>query len=158
LNASTSSIVPERSLDLSDPRLQRFYEYWRSKHRGDRLPGRQDIDPLEIPDLLPHVSMLDVVGDGASMRFRFRLVGTANVRIAGREHTGAFIEDVFEHADAARFHAAYRAIVETREPHSWLTSAAVRGNPPVRYARVMVPLATDGKTVDMLMGVFFLTE
>lgn len=150
--------MPVNPLDLTDPRFQRFYEYWRSKHRGDRLPGRQDIDPLEIPDLLPHVSMVDVVGEGASMRFRFRLVGTANVRFAGREFTGAFIEDVFEPADAARVHAAYRAIVETREPHSWLTSAAVRGNRPLRYSRLMVPLATDGETVDILMGVFFISE
>ena len=145
-------------LDLSDPRLRRFYDYWQSKHRGDRLPGRQDIDPLEIPDLLPHVSMVDVVGKGGDMRFRFRLVGTAYVHIAGREYTGAFIEDVFEADDAVRLQAAYREIVETRQPHYWSTSIVVRGNPPVRYARLMVPLASDGDTVDILMGVFFPTD
>ena len=52
----------------------------------------------------------------------------------------------------------YREIVETRQPHYWLTNLAVRGNPPVRYARLMVPLSSDGVTVDMLMGVFFLTD
>ena len=146
------------SLELNDPRLRRFYDYWQSKHRDGRLPGRQDIDPLEIPDLLPHVSILDVVGEGDAMRFRFRLVGTANVHIAGREHTGAFIEDVFEADDAARLQTAFRGIVESREPHYWLTSVAVRGNRPVHYARLMVPLASDGQNVDMLMGVFFLVD
>jgi hypothetical protein len=141
-------------LDLSDPRLRRFYDYWQGKRRGDRLPGRQDIDPLEIPDLLPHISMVDVVGQGDAMRFRFRLVGTANVEIAGREHTGAFIEDIFAPDDAARVRETYREMVATKEPHYWLTTLTVRGNPPVRYARLMVPLASDGETVDMLMGVF----
>ncbi|MGE5146600.1 MAG: PAS domain-containing protein [Candidatus Eiseniibacteriota bacterium] len=145
-------------LELSDPRLRRFYDYWQGKHRGDRLPGRQDIDPLEIPDLLPHVSILDVVGQGDAVRFRFRLVGTANVQIAGREHTGAFIEEVFEADDAARLQTTFRGIVDNREPHYWQTSMAVRGNEPVSYVRLMVPLASDGATVDMLMGVFFLIE
>jgi hypothetical protein len=158
LDGSTTRFVPFMPLNLSDPRLRRFYDYWQSKHRGDRLPGRRDIDPLEIPDLLPHVSMLDVVGAGDSMRFRFRLVGTANVHIAGREHTGAFIEDVFEPEDAATLQSTYRDLVKTRQPHYWVTSLAVRGNPPVRYTRLMVPLASDGVTVDMLMGVFFLTD
>lgn len=40
-------------LELSDPRLRRFYDYWQSKHRGECLPGRQDIDPLEIPTSCP---------------------------------------------------------------------------------------------------------
>jgi hypothetical protein len=150
--------VPRLPSEFSDLRLRRFYDYWQGKRRGERLPGRQDIDPLEIPDLLPHISILDVVGTGTAMRFRFRLVGTANVRIAGREYTGAFIDDVFEAEDAARMGAAYREIVDRREPHYWVNQAAVRGNPPVRYSRLMVPLATDGQTVDMLMGVFFFTD
>jgi len=150
--------VPGLRSELRHPRLRRFYDYWQGKRQGDRLPGRQHIDPLEIPDLLPHISILDVVGAGDAVRFRFRLVGTANVRIAGREYTGAFIDDVFEREDAARLHAAYRDIVERREPHYWVTQAAVRGNPPVNYARLMVPLATDGETVDMLMGLFFFTD
>jgi hypothetical protein len=80
------------------------------------------------------------------------------VRVAGREYTGRFIEDVFEPDDAARMTASCRAIVERREPHYWVNQAAVRGNPPVRYARLMVPLAGDGVTVDMLMGIFLFTD
>jgi hypothetical protein len=144
--------------EFKDLRLRRFYDYWQSKRQGERLPGRQDIDPLEIPDLLTHISILDVIGTGPVMRFRFRLVGTANVRIAGREYTGAFVDDVFEPADAARMGAAYRDIVEKREPHYWDNRAAVRGNPPVRYSRLMVPLASDGMTVDMLMGLFLFID
>ena len=144
--------------EFKDPRLRRFYDYWQGKRHGERVPGRQDVDPLEIPDLLPYISILDVLGAGPAMRFRFRLVGTANVRIAGREYTGAFIDDVFEPADAARMNAAYRDIVERREPHYWVNQAAVRGNAPVRYSRLMVPLATDGATVDMLMGLFLFID
>lgn len=150
--------MPGLPSEFSDPRLRRFYDYWQGKRQGSRLPGRQDIDPLEIPDLLPHISILDVVGTGAAARFRFRLVGTANVRIAGRECTGAFIDDVFDPDDAARMGDAYRTILDGREPHYWVNQAAVRGNPPVRYCRLMVPLATDGMTVDMLMGLFIFVD
>jgi hypothetical protein len=149
--------MPGTPLNLDDPRLKRFYDYWRSKHRAALLPGRADIDPLDIPDLLPHISMLDVVREDGALRFRFRLVGTANVQIAGREHTGAFIEDVFEPADVAQLQTIYRTIVETREPHFWQIRLGTMGNPAAHYARLMVPLATDGLTVDLLMGLFVVT-
>jgi hypothetical protein len=155
--ARPDQAVPAFRATLEDPRLRRFYDYWRSKCDGDRLPGRRDIDPLDLPDLLPLITILDIVAAGDGARFRFRLVGTANVAVAGREYTGSFIEDVFEPEDAARMTASCRAIVERREPHYWVNLAAVRGNPPVRYARLMVPLASDGVSVDMLMGLFLFT-
>src|SRR5690606_1565782 len=150
---SGNSFAPEPVV-LGDPRLLRFHDYWRSKCRGDLLPGRQDIDPLDIPELLPHITMIDVVRGDDALRFRFRLVGTANVQIAGREHTGAFIEEVFEPAQVAQLREIYGTIVATREPHFWRAHLGAAGGPPVDYARLMVPLATDGKTVDLLMGLF----
>ena len=142
------------SLVLDDPRLKRFHDYWQSRRRGDLLPGRKDIDPLDIPDLLPRVSLLDVIRAGDTLRYRFRLVGTAVVRITGREHTGAFMDAVFEPHDVARLETIYRAIVETHEPHYWQVRIAMLGGTPAHLARLMVPLATDGRTVDLLMAVF----
>ena len=51
-------------LKFEPPRLQRLYEYWRSKVRDRRLPARADIDPLDIPDLLSNLVLIDVVGEG----------------------------------------------------------------------------------------------
>ena len=46
---------------ITDARLRALYEYWMEK-RGDRaMPARADIDPTEIPDLLPIVGLADVI-------------------------------------------------------------------------------------------------
>ena len=50
-----------------------LYRYWDGRRNGRRMPARRDIDPADIPGLLPHVSLIHKP-DG---QFRFRLVGSA---------------------------------------------------------------------------------
>jgi hypothetical protein len=47
--------------------------YWQAI-KGDRLPSRHDIDPIDIPDLLANIMLLDVLESGKD--FRYRLAGT----------------------------------------------------------------------------------
>ena len=62
-----------------------LYHYWLAK-RGDRaMPARKDINPAEIPVLLPYL----VIVDKAEDRFRYRLVGTAVVEQFGHDFTRA---------------------------------------------------------------------
>ena len=135
------------------PKIRQIVGYWESKHPAKGvLPGRQHLDPIDIPHLLPNVWLVDVARD--PYRFRFRLVGTAVVEYAGEDNTGrwfdeslpGFVPDVFID------------LVETREP-SWQRSAS-RMRPYKEYReleRVRLPLARDGTTVDMILclTVFF---
>ena len=48
----TAGAMPDFQLDaikqaLHSPTLHRLYDYWRGKWRGDLLPGRPDIDPID---------------------------------------------------------------------------------------------------------------
>ena len=61
-------------LEHLDEPLRTMYAYWRSKREGRRMPSRQSIEPSEIPRLLPHVMITEVIDHGA--RFRYRLSGT----------------------------------------------------------------------------------
>ena len=61
---------------LRDDRHRRVFEYWRSKAPEGVLPGRRDIDPLEVPDLLPWLTLIDVVWEQERLRLRCRLMGT----------------------------------------------------------------------------------
>ena len=70
------------------PSVQCFYEYWRSKCVDGRLPERHDIDPLEIPELLPGIILMDVARDGQRLRFRIRLAGTMVCSVHHRDITG----------------------------------------------------------------------
>ena len=138
-----------------DSKLCRFLEYWSSKAAEGRLPGRQHIDPLEIPGLLSSIVMMDVVRDDeGGMRFRFRLVGTEIVTLHGRDLTGHWLDEAFPSGTAEDVLAATSMVVESREPHYWRNTLHGAGHQHVRYERLMCPLAADGQTVDTLIGVF----
>jgi hypothetical protein len=60
------------------PEIVALFDYWRSKAPAEgTLPGRRHIDPLDVPRLLPHIWLVDVVDE--PRRFRVRLLGTALV-------------------------------------------------------------------------------
>jgi hypothetical protein len=63
----------------------RLARYWLSLWRGDSLPMRADFRPKDITELLPAISIFDVV-PGVSVRCR--LVGSLIVQGAGRDIMG----------------------------------------------------------------------
>ena len=65
---------------LSDSRLQDGLDCWGGKLAGRSMAARADIDPVEIPSLLQHLMLVDVVANG---RFRYRLIGTGERRGTG---------------------------------------------------------------------------
>ena len=62
------------------------------------MPSRADIDPVDIPRLLPDVMLVERFADG---RYRYRLIGTENSRAHGMNATGRYLDEiVFEGPDA----------------------------------------------------------
>src|SRR6185437_15629433 len=84
--------TPDTDRSSWNPKLAQFYGYWLSIKPRDGLPGRQHFDPLDIPDLMPRVWMLDVVRD--PLRYRYRLAGTKEVETLEREVTGRWFDEV----------------------------------------------------------------
>ena len=72
---------------ITEPRLRQVYDYWRCKATGRAMPRRADIDPTEIPKLLPDVMLVDVLPQG---RYRYRLIGTENSVAHGMNATGRY--------------------------------------------------------------------
>jgi len=56
---------------LSDPELERFYRYWQDKRGARPMPSRTEFDPLEIPYILGHVILVDVLD--SPRRFHIRV-------------------------------------------------------------------------------------
>ncbi len=137
------------------PRFQRFADYLASKAPPGKLPGRQHIDPLEIPDLLPFMMLIDVVRQQAGpSRYRLRLVGTEVVGIQGGDNTGRYVEDVLTAEEGEGIRQGYDEIVRSKQPEYRSGVVATPGREHVAYERVAFPLAADGEHVDMLIFVF----
>ncbi len=139
------------------PRFRRLYDYLQAKAPAGKLPGRQHIDPLEIPDLLPYLMLMDVVREkGGEPRYRIRLVGTEVVALQGEDATGKFAGEVLTRG--ANIVAGYDDILETRRPQHRHGEVATPGREHATYERMAFPLASDGETIDMLIFVFVLDK
>ena len=126
-------------------------DYLASVAPPGKLPGRRHIDPPAFGSLLSTVNLVDVVRAGTGPRFRFRLVGTAQTRMADREITGKFVEDAVLPEYVERILCNMRAAVARKAPvyDRFPMPHPQRGE--IDSERVYFPLAADGETVDMLL-------
>jgi hypothetical protein len=136
-------------------RFRRLRDYLAAKAPTGKLPGRQHIDPTEIPDLLPYLMLLEVVPQATGeTRLRIRLAGTQVVEHHGREITGRFLDEVFVGPEAVDIIAKHLEAVATRRPNHRRSAVAIPGRDHVLYERMAFPLARDGEHVDMLAVIF----
>lgn len=138
---------------LTEPEFVELLDYWRRKSPPGRLPGRRDVDPMELsPRLLPHVLLIDVVPGDSGPRFKFRLVGTGFVQLVGREVTGQFYDEIASPERGAPVIAGLRKLVESGKPAYLEGPLTVPSRDFIWVKRLGLPLAEDGKTVDMILA------
>jgi hypothetical protein len=143
---------------LQSPLHREAYSYWHSKRRGDLLPGRDAIDPVELPAALPWINLVDVVRDGDNYRFRHRLIGTGIVGRYGRDATGCWFDEIYGPEFREQHLQAYVDLVKTARPSLAQVAMAVPEKSFVIYQRLALPLATDGTKVDMILVVLDFDE
>ncbi len=134
-------------------KLRDLYRYWRGKCREGAFPGRADIDPTEIPALLPHVFLIDIVDGGHD--FRYRLLGTHIIESVGFEFTGQLVSEFMRDPEEELRAQDYHRLVESREPRHVIGNMAVFGRDDMHYERVLCPLSSDGEAIDMIFGGLF---
>lgn len=144
-----------REPPFSDPRLSALHAYW-ERERGDRsLPSRTDIDPAELRFILGYLVLLDVVRD--PLRFRIRLQGTELEWWMGGNLTGQGIDQLRTPALRALATKCLTATVESRAPCHRIGEEVV-GDLPRRYEALLLPLASDGVNVNMVLAAVLCRE
>ena len=136
-------------LDRSSDAIKRMYGYWRSKCEGDRLPVRRAIDPVEIPRFLPQITIVEVVPD--ARRYVYRLVGTKEVEIRGRDPTGKSVLEGFFGPSLDDALSCYDTVVRTRRPHYDDTPYIT---PDGRFSddeTLFLPLSEDGEHISRIL-------
>jgi hypothetical protein len=142
--------------DLAHPAVKELHRYWQSVGPDGRLPGRQDIDPVDIAALLPNIWLLEVHRE--PLRFWRRLVGTRIEEYSGGNLTNGWMHDmVHDQVEEAKLLDVSKSlidVVETKVPN-WR-----RGKPNIRehaeypeLERLYLPLASDSETVDMILAI-----
>jgi len=132
-----------------DQILNAAYDYWRSKCNGREIPRRRDIEPTEIPRLLPNIQITELEEGGK--RIRYRLAGSVIVDAYGSELKDKYFDQVFTGERLKFAEENYRVMCERKRPVLVVNRYHSARNAPLVCHRLIMPLSDDGKTVNQCL-------
>lgn len=124
-------------------------ELWRQRCRAERLPARHDLPMAALRPWIGNVSLVDVRQDPPG--FRWRLVGTHVALQMGRDVTGRDFADLYRGRILADYLRLFTASADRRRPVYYRGDLEFLGREFVKFRTVHLPLADDGRTVNMLL-------
>ncbi|WP_417427666.1 PAS domain-containing protein [Kiloniella sp.] len=139
----------ESFLQRCDDRIAAFYQMWKSKCKDDRIPSRSDFDPIDMVRFLPGITLVDV--DKETQNLTYRLVGTNEVTVRGKDPTG---DSVKEH-----FHATTWEDTWQNYNHAINNQGIVFDDLDIPNSNgiivgdetIFLPLSSDGEHVNIVM-------
>lgn len=136
-------------LDDMPADIQALYRYWDAR-RGDRLmPARGDLDPLDMKPFLPGLLLVDVVPD--DRLYVYRLVGTREVELRGKDPTGLAVVDNAFCADPSHALRNYDQVVLSRAPWVDTTPHLSVDRQKLSLESIFLPLSSNGVEVDKIL-------
>ena len=147
-----------------DPRalpalLRQLLSYWNSIKGVRAVPSRKNFDPLDIPRLLPHVILVEVLRDDLHQSFedfRFRLIGTyVEDRLRDR-YTGRRLSQIDGKGPGSKVWETYVAVEHDKKPKV-ITQNYVGPQDNIKGTQeIFLPLSSNGNRVDfILVGLLF---
>ncbi len=127
-----------------------LYGYWRSCAQSRPIPSRYDIDPVDIPQLLPGLSLLDA-GENLEA-LRYRLAGTRVREIYGTEITGRNVFDSGLQHKRDYWLSAYRKVIEDKIPMQGAVRGPVTGREHLLLIWMRLPLSGLTGAVERVLG------
>ena len=134
------------------PEQQYVYDYWRSKCRAGRLPCRADIDPADIVEHLPMISVIEVCEASKVERFKYRLAGTGFWDLFDAEITGQYIDELPIGDRCAYWQRVLGRVVNLGRPSAGVTKPGTPLRSHLAQFWIRLPLSDDGKTVTSILG------
>ncbi len=145
----------KRQLAYAEQRC--LYDYWRSKCRPGVLPHRKDVHPREIIQLLPFITLTDVMRENQHHAFRVRLAGTGLRTIFDTEITGCLLDDLPFGPARSTWLNVHEKIVEDRTPLCGVTPLIWHGADSNRQSAlaqfwIKFPLIDENNDVSTILA------
>jgi hypothetical protein len=140
-------------LDDCPARIAELFHYWDGLRQGRAMPARADFQPEAVPRHLSGMLLIDVEGidDEGLGIYRYRVVGTDEVRLRGHDPTGKLVQEGFFWSNLEDALDCYETIRNTRR-HLYELSEFVssEGRWRSEYA-VILPFSEDGENVSQIL-------
>ena len=132
---------------IRSARLRALLRYWVEKSAGLAMPFRRQIEPTEIPGILPIALLADVTPLGA----RMRLLGTEATSAYGSETRNCLVTDIQLGEFTVSWQDAFLRVVQSARP-AYATGTYSRGTELCRVETVLAPLTEDGSSISQIFG------
>jgi hypothetical protein len=127
-----------------------FHAFWQRKCGDRTMPSRADFDPMEMVAFLPGITLIDLVAD--ERRFVYRLLGTREVAMRGRDPTGKGVAEGFYASSVDAALASYEDVVARSAPRFEQRRFITPDGRIGHEQTVILPLSTDGQTINKLIA------
>ena len=142
--------VKPGNLRIKAAALHSLYRDWDARRCGRSFPARADFDPLELRYILGNLSLIDVLRN--PLRFVFRLHASINAARLGTDMTGKELAELPALATPERIRKHYELVLRSRVPQVQWRERTLPDGMSWDFEVLVLPLAADGETIDMLMA------
>lgn len=125
--------------------------YWDAIRGVRAMPSRADLDPADIPQLLPFTVLVEVLLN--PLDFRFRLLGTEIDCITMRNYRGLRFSELPHMTQGSKIWSNYERVCNECTPIITPVDYVGNNDRVKRITDALFPLSSDGKVVDMIWGI-----
>ena len=136
---------------VSSELVRRFYDFWLLRRRGETLPTKGDMDPVDMAAFLPNIVLTEVIPE--PLDFRYRIIGEEIISRLGNM-TGKRVREMALNNLTGSAYQNYCFVTSSRQPQ-FLEGEAVTAFKPGRpylMSRVHCPLSGNGTNVDFIIS------
>jgi len=139
--------------EARDPRIITLLDYYLKIHPRNSIPSRADFDPFQVPAVMPNLTLMDV--EREPYRFKYRVMGTSVSYNMEFEGTGKYLDELVPGVESQYPHLDRVRVAEEEIPVHRLGQSSISFRSDFAdLERVHLPLASDGKYVDMILSIF----
>ncbi len=128
-------------------RLNAVVRYWNQRRGDNIMPSRIQIDPVDIPRLLPIVFIAEVIGNDV----RLRLVGSETTAAYGTEMRGRSIREIELGAFTPAWIEAFDRVIGDPAP-SFVSGFFTAGLQNFRIETALLPLSDGSGNLSHIFG------
>lgn len=126
-----------------------IYAYWNKVRNGRTAPHRFEIQPAEIPSLLPEIFIAECAG---MLNYRIRLAGTRICEQFGRELRGVDLLELWEPEDREGLANVLHNIVTDAAVGHIHFAAIADDERHADFEMILMPLIHTGASINRIMG------
>jgi len=136
------------------PDLAGVFDYWRQKRGRNFAPsfGEFRLDELDT-GILPFCVVIDIIAEPADFKFRF--FGTKCVLLHRRDFTHHSVSELIPSEIGKKVEQEIKMVLDNQAPVFVTNTGTTDSGCPLSYNVLLLPLSTDGETVDKIFSVSF---